>query len=110
MRIGETIYEAINTIANSGYNGRGTNKPYWTSIEEINNKRVMKYKHNSTPHVNWSKDELCSDFLGQIKAKLLDKDLKAENYIIGEFNLIKNNGVVPTDQQAHTDYQPRQAK
>ena len=86
------------------------NKSYWTSIEERNNKRVMKYKHNSTPHVNWSKDELCSDFFGQIQTKLLDKNLKGANYILGKFNLIKNNGVVPTDQQAHTDYQPRQAK
>ena len=63
IRIEETTYQAINTIVDSGYNGRVTNVPYWTSIEERNNKRVMKYKHNSTPHVNWSKDKLCSDFL-----------------------------------------------
>ena len=70
----------------------------------------MKYKHNSTPHVNWEKDAHCSNFLHEIKTKLLDNILKGGNYIIGKFNLIKNNGVVPTDQQAHTDYPPRQVK
>ncbi len=53
IRVGETTYEAINTIANSWYNGRRTDKPYWTSIEERNNNCVMKYKHNSNPHVNF---------------------------------------------------------
>jgi hypothetical protein len=110
IRVGKTTYEAMNTIADSGYNGRVTNTPYWTSIEERNSKRVMKYKHNSTPHVNWEKDAQCSKFLGEIKTNLLDKILKGANYIIGKFNLIKNNGVVPTDHQAHTDYPPRQVK
>ena len=110
IRIEETTYQAINKIVDSGYNGRGTNKPYWTSIEERNNKRVMKYKHNPNPHVNWSKDKHCLNFLEEIKTKLLDPNLKGGNYIVGKFNLIKNNGDVPTDQQAHTDYQPRQAK
>ena len=110
IRVKETTYEAINAIADAGYNGRATKVPYWTSIEERNNKRVMKYKHNSNPHVNWSEDYRCSNFLEQIKTKLLDHNLKGANYIVGKFNLIKNNGDVPTDQQAHTDYQPRQAK
>ena len=110
IRVQEKTYEAINTIADSGYNGNATNKPYWTSIEDRNSKRVMKYKHNSTPHVMWSTDKRCSDLLGEIKTELLDKHLEGANYIIGKFNLLKNNGDVPTDQQAHTDYQPRQAK
>ena len=49
-------------------------------------------------------------FLEEIKTKLLDQILKGGNYIVGKFNLIENNGAVPSDQQAHTDYQPRQAK
>ena len=110
IRVGETTYEAINAIADTGYNGRATKTPYWTSIEERNNKRVMKYKHNSNPHSNWSQDQNCAVFLEKIKTKLLDHNLKGGNYILGKFNLIKNNGDVPTDQQAHTDYQPRQAK
>lgn len=110
IRVQDDTYESIDTIANSGYHGRVTKTPYWTSIEERNNKRVMKYKHSSTPHVNWEKDAHCSNFLGDIKTKLLDNILKGGNYIIGKFNLLKNNGVVPTDQQAHTDYPPRQVK
>ena len=70
----------------------------------------MKYKHNSNPRVSQSKDKNCSNFLKEIKTKLLDEILKGGNYIIGKLNLIKNNGDVPTDQQAHTDYQPRKAK
>ena len=107
--IEETTYETINTIANSEHNGRATKAAYWTSIEERNNKRVVKYKHNSNPHVNWSKDKNCSIFLEEIKAKL-DQILKGGNYVIGKFNLIINNGGAPSYQQAHTDYQPRQAK
>ena len=110
IRIGETTYEAINTIADSGHNGRSTKTAYWTSIEERNNNRVIKYKHNSNPHVNWSKDKNCSVFLEEIKTKLLDQILKGGNYIVGKFNLIKNNGDVPSDQQARIDYQPRKAK
>ena len=110
IRIDNPTYEAINTIAESGHNGRVTKTPYWTSIEDRNSNRVMKYKHNSNPHVNWSKDKNCSHFLKEIKTNLLDKTLKGGNYIIGKLNLTKNNGDVPTDQQAHTDYQPRKAK
>ena len=110
IRIGDTTYEAIDKIASYGHNGRTVIRPYWSSIEDKNSNRVMKYKHTCTPHVNWSNDNVCSDFLGKIKTKLLDTNLKGANYIIGKFNLIKNNGVVPTDQQAHTDYPPRLAK
>jgi hypothetical protein len=110
IRIGEKTYEAIDYIAQLGHNGRQCIKPFWASIEDKNSKRVMKYKSTCTPHVNWSNDGVCSDFLGKIKTKLLDTNLPGANYTIGKFNLIKNNGVVPTDQQAHTDYPPRLAK
>ena len=41
---------------------------------------------------------------------LLGCILNGSKYIIGEFNLIKNDWVVELDHQAHTDYLPRLAK
>ena len=99
-------YEAINIIVESGHNGRVTKTAYWTSIEERNSNRVMKYKNSSTPHPNWSKQSNCVQFLREIRTKLLDKILNGDNNIVGKFNLIKNNADVPSDQQVHTDYQP----
>ena len=36
--------------------------------------------------------------------------LKDITYRIGKFNLLKNDGPIGDDQQAHTDYAPRLAK
>ena len=49
-----------------------------------------------------------------MKSKILDKILKPNgsnpdcDYILGKFNLLKNVGYISVDQQAHTDYPPRQ--
>ena len=102
IRVKDDTYKSIDTIANSGFNGRVNNKPYWTSIEERNNKRVMKYKHNSTPHVNWEKNVHCSKFLGEIKTNLLDNILKGGNYIIGKLNLIKKTTELYQQISRHT--------
>ena len=71
---------------------------------------MIKYRHSSTPHSNWSNEGNCVNLLKEIKTQVLDKVSKGDNYIIGKYNLIKNNRYVPSDQQAHTDYQPRKAK
>lgn len=110
IRIQNATYEASKTIADSENNGRLTQKPYLTSIEDVNSNRVMKYKHSSIPHTNWSQEGHCCKFLKEIKTHVLDRILNGDNYIVGKFNLIKNNGDVPLDQQAHTEYQPRKAK
>ena len=74
----------------------------------------MKYDHTSKPHASWKKDSLCSKFLDDMKLKVLDKILKPNgsnhdnDYILGKFNLLKNDGFISVDQQAHTDYPPRQ--
>ena len=52
IQIEKETYEAINVISKSGHNGRVTKKPYWTSIEERNSKRVMKYKARYFPIVH----------------------------------------------------------
>ena len=64
----------------------------------------MKYKGSSSPHVDWANEINCAKFLEDITTKLLGSIFKESKYIIGEFNLIKNDGVVDLDQQTHTDY------
>ena len=110
IRIEKETYDAINVISEAGHNGRITKKPYWTSIEERNSKRVIKYKGNSSPHSDWATEINCAKFLEDITTKLLGSILKGSKYIIGKFNLTKNDGVAELDQQAHTDYPPRLAK
>ena len=70
----------------------------------------MEYKSGSSPRVHWSNEINCVTFLEEIRTKLLGRILKGSQYIIGKFNLVKNDGVVKSDQQAHTDYPPRLAK
>ena len=79
----------------------------------------MKYRHDSKPHANWTKDYSCMQFLDHLQTKLLDKIFKKSDcvydipedsqYILGKYNLLKNNGHVSMDQQAHTDYPNRLA-
>ena len=58
----------------------------------------MKYKHTSSRHVHWANEMNCAKFLDYITAKLLGGILKESKYIIGSFNLIKNDGMVDLDQ------------
>ena len=56
-------------------------------------------------------------FLQNLQTKVLDKifnksdcpyDIpEGSQYILGKYNLLKNNGHVSMDQQAHTDYPNR---
>ena len=70
IRIDNETYEAINIISEAGYNRRVTKKPYWTSIEEHNIKRVMKYKAGSSPHVHWESEINCVKYLEDITTKV----------------------------------------
>ena len=113
----EETYRKINIIAEAGTGGRPARTPKWYSIEDRNNNRVMKYRHDSKPHANWNKDDSCKQFLNHLQTKVLDKVFKKpefvydipedSQYILGKYNLLKNNGNVSMDQQAHTDYPNR---
>ena len=70
----------------------------------------MKYKVGSSSYVHQANEINCAKFLEDITTKLLDRILNGNKYIIGKLNLIKNDGAVKSDQQAHTDYPPRLAK
>ena len=62
IQIDNETYEAINVIYQSEHNGRVTKKPYWTSIEDFNSNRLMRYK--------------CVQFLEDITTKLLSNIFK----------------------------------
>ena len=75
----------------------------------------MKYKSTCSPKGDWEKDKLCGKFLEDVETKVLgnvwkNTPLEDTTYIIGKFNLLKNDGYIGNDQQAHTEYAPRLAK
>ena len=39
-----------------------------------------------------------------VQHEVLDKIFPVTHYTIGGYNLLKNDGHIPDDQQAHTDY------
>ena len=115
VRVKQETYDAIDFISQLGAKGRRTKKGTWTSIEDRGNNRKMKYHYTSNPRADWEADELCGNFLKDVENKVLgnvwkDTPLKDEQYILGKFNLIKNDGFIGLDQQAHTDYAPRLSK
>ena len=90
IQIVNATYESISKVSDSGHNGRVTQKPYWTSIEDVNSNCVVKYRHSSTPHPNWSNEGNCVNFMKDIKTQVLNKILNGENYIVEKYNLMKN--------------------
>ena len=59
----------------------------------------MKYAINSRMPDDWCKDHLAS-FLSDIKDKIFDKMFKNTSCMIGQNNLLKNDGIVEHDQKA----------
>ena len=115
VRTTKDTYRAIENISKLGVRGRPTKKGTWTSIEDRGNNRKMKYKSTCRPQSDWAKDKLCGKFLLDIETKVLgnvwkNTPLKDTLYRIDKFNLLKNDGFIGVDQQAHTDYAPRLAK
>ena len=53
------------------------------------------------------KGTACSQFLSDVQREILDKIFTVNRYTIGGYNLLKNDGHIPYDQQAHTDYADR---
>ena len=49
----------------------------------------------------------CAQFLSNVQTEVLDKIFPVTPYMIGGYNLLKNGGHIPDDQQAHTDYVAR---
>ena len=114
VRTSRDTYQAVKEIAKQGVRGRPTKKGTWVSIENRSNNRKMKYKPTCNPKVEWVKNELCCKFLEDIETKVLgnvwrNTPLKDIKYCLGKFNLLKNDGFIGLDQQAHTDYAPRLA-
>ena len=79
----------------------------WHCIESGQSKRKMKYNLNSKPPLRrWGSKKMTA-FKNDIKKLNLDKVLENEKYMIGKFNLLKNDGHIPYDQDPHYDYPRR---
>ena len=77
----------------------GTNK--WSNIGNEKN-RLMKYSSLDTPSKNWNSARLTMFFDG-VKM-LLDPLLPTYNYITARPNLLRNGGLIDSDQRAHADF------
>ena len=66
----------------------------------------MKYDHNSRIPKNWDRDNL-RKYLSDIKLQIFDKMFKNTKYMIGQHNLLKNDGIVDHDQKPHSGYTMR---
>ena len=101
LRVTPEVNEAINTVAKSKASA-------WHSIEGGGNKRKMRYDHSQRVmrDRHW-KGTACSQFLSDVQREILDKIFTVNRYTIGGYNLLKNDGHIPYDQQAHTDYADR---
>ena len=87
--------QKINAIAELGQ---------WHCIESGQSKRKMKFNLNSKPPCRPWESKKMTAFKNDIKKLNLDKVLKNEQDMIGKFNLLKNYGYIPYDQDPHYDY------
>ena len=69
----------------------------------------MKYDINSRIPNDWYKDHLAK-FLSDIKEKIFNKMFQTTHYIIGQYNLLRNGGIVENNQKPHADYPIRSSK
>ena len=90
--------QEINAIAERGE---------WHCIESGQSKRKMKYNINSKPPIKQWGTKKMTQFKDDIKKLNLDVVFKNENYVIGKFNLLKNDGYIPYGQDPHYDYPRR---
>ena len=67
----------------------------------------MKYNLSSKPPYRLWESKKMTAFKDDIKELNLDKVFNNEPYMIGKFNLLKNDGYIPYDQDPHYDYPPR---
>ena len=68
--------------------------------------RVIKYKHMSILSREWSLGVL-HKFTESLTTSVINKINPNEQYIIGKFNLLKNDYYIDDDQMPHKDYPPR---
>ena len=100
VEVTESISTKIDEIIDSGK---------WHSISTEKN-RQMKYNHTSRISKKWQNEELVQ-FQADIERKLLSFLKKDDTtYCIGKFNVLRNNGIIETDQDPHYDYPPRVVK
>ena len=65
----------------------------------------MKYKYTSTVHKYWSEGSL-RKFREEIESTVMNMIIPSEEYILGKFNLLKNEGHIQYYHIPHRDYPP----
>jgi hypothetical protein len=69
VRINDDTYESINNVSLLGRGHDGT----WFNVQSDGQDRVMKYKHTTSPHKEWSTDDNLFFLLkNQSKSKVHD--------------------------------------
>ena len=100
VEVSDGVMNKISTIASKGN---------WNSISTETN-REMKYNSTSTTPKTWNDIELVQ-FQADITKKLLSRLLPSKlSFRMTKFNLLRNVGLLETDQDPHFDYPPRLIK
>ena len=116
VRVSQDTNEEIIKLSKIGQNNHGSN---WHSIQNEGSNRTMKYKHTEKikRDRHWKMTK-CAHFLSDVHDQVIDKVFPRKDdkgdaltpYQIGGFNLLKNEGPIRHDQEAHTDYADRLPK
>ena len=102
VRIDEETYNRIRGVLHIGRGWHGT----WYPVQSDGSKLVMRFKHISTPPTQWS-SWLLNRFTEELTALVINKINPNKEYMIGKFNLLKNDYYITNNQQPHKDYPPR---
>ena len=102
VRLDEPTYESIKGVSYIGRGWHGT----WHPVQSDGSKRVMRYKHTTSPPTQWSSG-LLNRFTEELTTSVIIKINPNQKYRIGKFNLLKNDGYIHHDQQPHNDYPSR---
>jgi len=94
----------LKTVAWKGSN-RSSSNSKWKGIETEHKHHKTKYDHGSVVHPEWGKNNI-KKMCDNMKTQIYDKLLNSGKYIIGRKNLLKNSGLVDSDQLPHADYSP----
>ena len=116
VRVSQNTNEEIIKLSKVGQNNQRSN---WHSIQDEGSNRTMKYKHTERikRDRHW-KMTTCALFLSDVHDQVIDKVFPPKDhegnaltpYQLGGFNLLKNEGKIVHDQEAHTDYADRLPK
>ena len=117
VRVSQNTNEEIIKLSKISQNNHGSN---WHSIQDEGSNRTMKYKRTERikRDRHWKQFTECAHFFSHVHDQVIDKVFPPKDhegnaltpYQLGGFNLLKNEGKILHDQEAHTDYADRLPK